>query len=241
MGAIGGYSLLPPKETVITEEVPQEVPEHPWTYSKLDVEAAKKRAYDAFFVGGCSYGVYEGIIGELRETVGHPFTLIPTKLSVFGKGGVVGWGTLCGAVNGAGMAISTVTTNTGPVNEIMGYYSETALPIYEPEVASKVEGDLPQSVSNSPLCHPSVTQWCNIAGKEENSPERAERCGRLVADITGKVAQMLNDLADDNFVAAYAVPATVIECNSCHGPEGPVNNVMTKMDCADCHTDPHTN
>ena len=53
IGAVGGYSMLPPKETVIETEVPQEVPEHPWTYTKLDVEKVKLRAYEAYFQHGC--------------------------------------------------------------------------------------------------------------------------------------------------------------------------------------------
>jgi len=243
IGAVGGYSFLAPKETIIEKEVeiPQEVPEHPWTYTKLNVDAVKARAYDAYFQGGCSYGVYEGVIGELRETVGHPFTAIPTKISVFGKGGIVGWGATCGVLTGAGMAINTVTTETGPVNEIMGWYVETALPLYVPAAPVKVEGDIPTSISGSPLCHASVTNWSNLTGFAENAPERAERCGRLVADTAGKVAKMLNDLKDGTFVAAYAVPDSVVECGSCHGADGPVNNVFTKMDCDTCHVDAHPN
>ncbi len=52
---------------------------------------------------------------------------------------------------------------------------------------------------------------------------------------------MLNDLADENFTPAFAVPENVITCSSCHGPDGVVNNVLSKKDCADCHTDPHAN
>ena len=73
LGAVGGYSLIPGKETIVTQDVPLEVPEHPWTYTKIDPVAAARRGYDAFFQGGCCYGVFEGIIGELREQVGHPF------------------------------------------------------------------------------------------------------------------------------------------------------------------------
>lgn len=199
LGAVGGYSLVSGKETIITQDVPLEVPEHPWTYTKIDPEKAAKRGYEAFFQGGCCYGVFEGIIGELREQVGHPYSAIPTKLAVFGKGGVVGWGTLCGAINGAGMAINTVTNNLGQVNEVTGWYTETAFPNYVPAVANKIDGELEKSVSNSLLCHASVTQWCNASGFDENSPERAERCGRIVYETTYKTVQILNDLADDNF------------------------------------------
>ena len=83
IGAVGGYSLMPSKETVVEKEVevPQEVPEHPWGYTKLDVESVKDMAYQAYFQGGCCYAVFEGIIGELRETVGHPYTAMPTMMA----------------------------------------------------------------------------------------------------------------------------------------------------------------
>ncbi len=51
LGAVGGYSLMPPKETIVEVprdvEVAMELPEWPWTYPKLDPEAAAKRAYDS--------------------------------------------------------------------------------------------------------------------------------------------------------------------------------------------------
>ena len=243
IGAVGGYSFLAPKETIIEKEVevPQEVPEHPWTYTKLNVEAVKARAYEAYYNGGCAYGVFEGIVGELKETVGHPFTTIPTKMSVWGKGGVVGWGLTCGVITGAGMALNLVTDNMALVNEIVGWYTTAEVPQYMPAEAKKVEGELIKSVSGSPLCHASVTSYTSAADCEENSPERAERCGRLVADTAGKVAEMLNALADGTFTSTFQAPESVIECLSCHGAEGPINNVFTKMDCTPCHGDPHSN
>ena len=241
IGAVGGYSIMPSKETIVEKEVevPQEVPEHPWGYTKLDVEAVKDRAYQAYFQGGCCYAVFEGIIGELRETVGHPYTAMPTMMANFGKGGIMGWGSTCGCLTGGGMAINTITTNQAPINEMMGWYTETALPIYEPAVANKVEGEIARSTSNSPLCHASVTNWSNASGFAENDPERAERCGRLCADVAGKIVEMLNAEADGAFTPVFQVPESVIECGSCHGADGPVNNVFAKMDCNTCHTDPH--
>lgn len=239
LGAVGGYSLISGKETIITQEVPLEVPEHPWTYAKLDVEAVQERAYQAYFQGGCAYAVFEGIIGELRETVGHPYTAIPTKMSVFGKGGIMGWGSTCGVLTGGGIAIGTVSNNA-TVNELMGWYTETPFPIYVPAVANKVEGEIVKSTSNSPLCHASVTNWCNASGFADNAPERAERCARICADVAGKTVEMLNAEADGNFSPVFQVPDSVVECGACHGADGAVSNVFTKMDCDTCHTDPHS-
>lgn len=242
VGAVGGYSLMPPKEKEIevpvAVEVPLEVPEHPWTYSKLNVEAVKQRAYDAYFQGGCCYAVFEGIIGELRETVGFPYTAIPTKMATFGSGGIKGWGSTCGTLMGGGMAV-TLMTSGATLNDMMGWYSETALPLYVPATAVKAEGDIPTSVSDSPLCHASVTNWCNVSGFKSGDPERAERCGRLCADVAGKIVEMLNAEADGAFTAAYSDPENVIECAGCHSSSGMVANVNSHMDCESCHGSPH--
>jgi hypothetical protein len=244
VGAVGEYALMPTKAEIVTKEVtkevPQEVPPYPWAYTKLDPDAVAKRGYDAYFKGGCCYGVFEAIVGELKDQVGFPFTTIPTEMANFGKGGAMGWGTLCGCLNGAGMAINLVSDNLAPVSEVMGYYTETAFPIYVPATAIKVDGVLTSSVSNSPLCHASVTKWCDAAGKAANSPDRAERCARLVADVAKKTVELLNNVADGTFQATYAAPQDVIDCLACHGTSGDVNNVITQMDCADCHGSPHS-
>jgi hypothetical protein len=242
IGAVGGYSLMPPKETIIEKEVevPQEVPEHPWQYAKLDVEKVKERAYNAYFVGGCSYGAFEGIVGELQEKVGHPYTSIPTKISVYGKGGTVGFGTLCGALNGASMAMNLVSNDLSMVTEVVGEYTETGYPTWKPAVTKKTDADLPTSVSGSPLCHVSVTKWCEASGFESGSDERKERCGRLTGEVAGRAAEILNAMADGTFAAAFVNPESVTGCNGCHGDDGAIANVHAKSECLQCHGDPHT-
>ncbi len=242
IGAIGGYSFLPPKETVITNDVqvPQVIPERPWEYKTLNIDAVKARAYDAYFVGGCAYGTFEGVIGELKKEVGFPYTVIPSEMSVWGKAGVAGWGLTCGVINGAAMAINLVTDDISLVNEIVGWYTVAELPQYMPIVAKKVEGEIVKSVNGSPLCHASVSSYTAAADCDENSPERVERCARMVADGAGKVAEMLNALANGTFTAEFQVPQSAINCLGCHGADGPINNVFTKMDCTPCHGDPHS-
>ena len=240
LGAIGGYSFLSPKETIIEKEVPQEVSEHPWTYSKLDVDKVKERAYAAYFEHGCSYGAFEGIVGELQDTVGHPFTSMPTIMSKYGKGGTVGFGTLCGALNGAAMAINLVSNDLSMVTEVVGEYTEIAYPTYKPAVTKKTDADLPTSVSGSPLCHVSVTKWCEASGFGSGSDERKERCGRLTAEVAGRAVEILNAMSDGVFTAAFVNPDSVTGCNSCHYDDGTVANVHAKSECTQCHGDPHT-
>jgi len=243
IGAVGGYSLMPSKETIVTNEVevevPQEIPARPWEYTRLDVDAVKARAYEAYFQKGCAYGAYEGVIGELKANIGFPYTVVPSEMSVWGKGGVMGWGLTCGVINGGAMAINLVTDDLSLVSELVGWYTEAELPQYVPAVAVKVEGEIPTSINGSPLCHASVSNYTQAADCLENDPIRAERCGRMVADTAGKIAEMLNALADGTFTPQFQVPQSAVDCLACHGADGPVNNVFTKMDCTPCHGDPH--
>lgn len=240
LGAVGGYSILPAKETIIETEVPQEVPEHPWTYTKLDVDKVKERAYAGYFVHGCSYGGFEAIIGELADTVGHPFTSVPTIMAKYGKGGTVGFGTLCGALNGVAMAMNLVSTDLNMVTEVVGEYTETPYPTWKPAVTVKTDEDLPTSVSGSALCHVSVTKWCEASGYGSGSIERKERCGRLTGEVAGRAAEILNSMADGTFALAFTNPESVTGCNGCHGDDGNVANVHAKSDCTQCHVDSHT-
>ena len=230
IGAVGGYSLLAPKETIVTQEVPRDVPEHPWSYVKLDVEKVKERAYKGYFAGACSYGSFDAIIGELQDKVGYPYTTIPTMMAKYGKGGTVGFGTLCGAINGAAMAMNLVSNDLDMIAEIVGEYTETAYPKWKPAVTEKTDIDLPESVSGSPLCHVSVTKWCEASGYGSTSIERKERCARLTGEVAGRTAEMLNAMADGVFIPAFTTPESVDGCNTCHGGDGAVANVHATSD-----------
>jgi hypothetical protein len=244
IGAIGGYTLIPPKETIVEVprdvEVEKPVPEWPWPYTRLDVEAVKERAYNAYFEAGCAYGAFEGIMGELRENVGFPFTSVPTKMMVFGKGGGLGWGTICGALNGALAAVNLVTSDYGKVGgEIIGEYTETAYPSWKPDETVKTDAVLQTSVSGSPLCHVSVTKWCEESGFASGSNERKERCGRLTGEVAGRAAEMLNALLDGGFVPVFQIPESTTTCNNCHYDDGVVANVHAKSGCVQCHGETH--
>lgn len=212
----------------------EQTEEWPWPYVELDPARVAERAYEAFYAGHCMYGTFEGIIGELRDQVGHPYTLIPTEMMEYGRGGMVGWGTLCGALNGAAAAITLVTANYGPIiTELAGWYTQTALPIYQPRNPRlAIEA---ASVAGSPLCHVSVTQWCNASGFGSQSAERKERCARLTADVASRAVELLNLFARGEFSPSWAAPASVSECLGCHGSGGVKDNVFGQMDCLQCH------
>ncbi|MFB3816573.1 MAG: C-GCAxxG-C-C family (seleno)protein [Candidatus Methylomirabilales bacterium] len=210
----------------------------PWPYHKLDPVAVAERAYAAYYNGGCMYGAFEGLVGELRAKVGPPYDGFPVNMMKYGGAGVAGWGTLCGALNGVAAAIYLLhpaTTGNPIINEIFGWYGAEALPNYKP--ASPKFGTILATTANSQLCHASVSVWTTKAGFKATSPERAERCAWLTAAVAKYTAEMLNRQADSEFKLAHAVPASVKSCLSCHGGSGSVGNVHTSnhTTCTTCH------
>ena len=93
------------------------------------------------------------------------------------------------------------------------------------------EGEVPQNVSGSPLCHVSVSQWCILADKKVHDIERKERCARIAGDIAAKTVEVLNAHFAETFVGCFTDSDGVLACLSCHGGAGK-DNVMTHMECA---------
>ena len=237
-GAALGAAILGVGSRTGIQGKAQEVPQWPWPYEPLDLEAVGLRGYEGYYHGKCAYGVFEAIIGELREKVGHPFTLIPTDMLYYGHGGVIGWGNYCGALNGACAAINLVTNREGVdtlIKELNLWYEQTEIPLYKPSEPRVELPDGAVSVAGSTLCHVSVTRWCNATGFKAKSKERSERCARLTGQVAQKVAELLNRYYAGTFAPEHSMPASVAECNTCHGKGGAIENVKAKMDCLLCH------
>lgn len=223
----------------------------PWPYQALDVEAARILGHDTYWTSGkgCSYSAFHAIAEQLRTLLPDPWAELPSEIMLYGGGGGAGWGTLCGAINGPAALISLVLTSarSGVLNnELFGWYTQTLFPT---ETSNQYAGNhtfhdnrcdvaLTQNASGSPLCHVSVTEWCNAAGFTQDAVERKERCARVTGDVAAFAAQILNDELGGNFVAHYVPPATIAGCMSCHSL-GSMNKVAAKMECTQCHGDPH--
>jgi len=126
-------------------------PELPWTYVELDPVAVAKRGYDAYYEAACCYGAFKAVVGQLAEVVGFPYNMVPPDMFRYGEGGVVGWSSICGALNGACAAINLVAGKedySKLVNELVGWYTTHAFPVYKP-ANPKVDLDLVTSVSRS--------------------------------------------------------------------------------------------
>ncbi len=87
-------------------------------------------------------------------------------------------------------------------------------------------------MSDSPLCHASVTNWCKASGFKSTAPERLERCARVTGDVAAKAAEMLNQFYSGTFKVGFLPARGVTGCLACHD-----NAVVpsVKMNCRQCH------
>ena len=208
-------------------------PAYPWPYKKLDPEVVRKRGYENYFKGGCMYGVAASLIETLREEVGFPYTDLPVEMYKYGAGGAGGWGTLCGCLNGAGAVMNLVTKDYGGIyGELMGWYTEFSFPSKNHEAYCKFK-DQVQTVAKSPLCHASVTKWASASGAKIGSDEKKDRCAKTTGDTAAKAVELLNQLMDSSFVAAYKPAEEFKECLDCH--KTALDNEQGKMNCISCH------
>jgi hypothetical protein len=234
---VGGLGIAPPARSVVQRAT------HPFGYpaNGLDVEKIRELGYEGFKGimlvdgtrhSGCAFGAFNAIVGQLAEVVGAPYTSIPTQMMDWAGAGVVGFGSLCGTLNGVAAAIGLICSGSDArafVSDLMTWYSETALPTNT--VAPT--GDLPQSKAASNLCHVSLTHWCRTSGFASGSAERAERCARLAGDVAARAVELLNDGA-----LGRQVPAEKTVCRSCHymGPSYAAGQFTHgEMNCLTCH------
>ena len=221
-----------------------------WIYEPLDGAEVAQRAYDLYSDGSCMYAAFRSIVGLVGEkrVAKHPgesaqWNGFPYYMMKYGKGGVHDYGSLCGILNGCAAAIALFVTEkkdaAAITRDLFNYYESTELPIFIP--AETKFGEITPSLSESVLCHISVTRWAVAADETAESPRRKERCKRLVGDLTAKAVEMLNAY----FAAGKKCPArdetawggSAIGCTKCHNPEGDQPQVNVKMNCAPCHDD----
>lgn len=227
-----------------TADKPASPPDLPWPYKKVDPLAVAEAAYAGYYKGACCYGVFEGIIGELRKVIGAPYTTFPSTLLVVGQGGVADTASLCGALNGAASAIFLVTGAMEPkkreipyslIQEVFNWYEQSNLPDYRPK---NPKYEIVKSLSRSTLCHVSVTQWCKVSGFKAFSKERSERCAWLTASVAKYTAEVLNSYADGAFKTAHPLTAETKTCRSCHDKGSKLENTRGMQDCGGCHFTP---
>lgn len=210
-----------------------------WNYTPLDPAAVAETAYRIYPDGGCMYAVVGSVMTELGKTVGEPFRSFPYAMMRYGDGGIGGWGTLCGVVNGAAALIGLFHAGKekelreAMITELCAWYETASLPRYQPAKPQWAQQVQP-SAAGSLLCHVSISKWCQATGFEVVSMEKKERCRRVAADGAMKIVEVLNRKAKDAACTFTGLTAEPKACIACHGPKELADSAG-KMNCSACH------
>jgi hypothetical protein len=199
-------------------------------YKQLDIAEVGRIAHETYFTKFCAETVMTGLFNPLANSVGEPYVSFPLNSIFWAHGGMMGWGTGCGTLIGAGMAVGLITGGSKDgeaiINDVITYYADTELPAYKPPQGQEKAEILNTSMADTPLCHISVGKWM----KKENvgffTTERKERCARLSADIAMYTAQLLNEWAAGNYKPRNKPLANVMG-----------NQITGQGNCGDCHGD----
>jgi hypothetical protein len=240
-GGIGMFTLAKafkhkPQLDLEPRQLSHEPSESTWNYTPLDPGTTAKIAYRFYPDGSCMFATFKSIVSQLAEIHGEPYASYPYHMFKYGHGGIGGYGTTCGTLNGSaalfGLFIADKTVRDNLIVDLFQWYEKEPHPVFKPENS---EMALPAIASNSVLCHASNTYWSKAAGVEIDSKERKERCRRMTADVASKVVEMLNALHSNTYFTNMHSNETVLSCMACHGNEGKLKNTAGKMDCNSCH------
>ncbi len=215
----------------------------------LDPDVVREMAYCLYYKeGGCGHGSAQALIDAIGDALAaegaavNPWRMLPRGLYSFGAGGVVGWGTICGALNGAvavldilgvhnqlgNALIDYFCTAELPTDALVGYAPPEGIPVPLPSVAT--------NVSHSPLCHVSVSSWAAAAGVPVADPSKKDRCAKLVGDVVARAAELMNDrFLSDVAPLPWVPPENYAGCYDCHTKPDMIPSQQGKMDCLACH------
>jgi hypothetical protein len=205
----------------------------PWPYAALDPPETARRGFAGYGKAHCMYGAFVALAGATAERLGEPYTSFPFAMMEYGVGGINGWGTVCGALNGAAAAFKLLSKDPYPlVDSLFAWYERASLPDM---VIPGAKFANVASVSGSPLCHTSISRWCQASSKASYSAERKERCGVITGCVARRAAELLNAQAAGKPLPVVPAGGKAESCSKCHEKGGEVENTRTKMDCGGCH------
>ncbi len=211
-----------------------------WMYDPLDPAETAKFAYIHYKDGSCMYAVFKSLVSQLADKFGEPYASYPFHMMKYGHGGIGGFGTTCGALNGAaaliGLFVTEKSVQDSLITGLFRWYEKTRLPVFTPQEAV-FDFTPPGSIASSPICHISNTSWVKATGYKVNSEERKERCRRLTSDVASQVTVVLNEYFNNTYITNGHDNETVRECMTCHGQTGKLSNTGGKMSCTSCHTE----
>jgi hypothetical protein len=245
-GVAAGIATVPGLVALSSPAVAAGAPaDLPYPYEILDPVAVGRRAYEIYWASYCAEGAFYSIAEALaaKQPTG-PWAALPKNMFRYGAGGVAGWGTICGALNGAMAAIAMAGAPGAISDALMVWYGETPIPssLMNDAVAGGWTPTAPaiaplaqpvKSTAGSQLCHISLSKWLVTSGSTVGSPGMADRCGKLTGDVAKKTVELLNAWKVDGTLPTVVLPPSVAACKTCHS-----TNAYAKQDCStQCHTE----
>ena len=228
----------------------------------LDVEKVRQYGYYCYHkFGGCGAGssraLIQGFLDAHTAAGSDPkgWAQIPLQLYAWGAGGGMGkWGTLCGSLAGSLGVLNLMNLHGALGNAVMEWYVKQNFPLanlneYDTSLAyggqlalawapipdADVKG---HSVSDSPLCHISVSKWvaaANVKLGDKNLPLfptqglKEDRCSKVTADTAAYTAFLLNEVLAGHNPAAWSKPAAMAGCFDCHDTYSPATTMTINL------------
>jgi hypothetical protein len=225
----------------------------PWPYPTTaslqpNPETLARRAYEVYYSSGCAEATWWPIIEFLATAdATSPWATLPRNVFKYGGGGVGGWGTLCGTLNGSSAIIAMTGGASKITDEVMQYYAETPIPTNGIDKAAASGwtptpiapattipaplANVPTSTAHSQLCHASLSQWTMTTGKADGGVDQKDRCAKACYDMVLKTVTLLNAYhANHANVPAGTLDPSIAGCQvDCH------SSAKGKMACDSCH------
>lgn len=235
----------------VTADAAQTAVTLPLKFGKIDVELARKRGFEGYWDApglGCGGGAAYGMLSAIKASTGRSAewdNFDPLMFSCY-SAGINSWGTLCGSLTGA-IYIMALALPFGNVNAyadvLMNWYTKFPFPSDTLKGGTAHEGVhgttgvlSVTSIAASPLCHVSVSKWCQAATAKNGSVitvgsnEKKMRCARLTGDVCAKAAQLLNAYLSNSMRAVASFSTETNFCMSCHAPGNVKNSSYAGME-----------
>ena len=230
------------------------LPPLPWGpayYPKagLNGAAVRESGYCLYYKeGGCAHASFQSLVDALgvglaaENAAVNPWLVLPRGMFKYAGAGILGWGTICGTLN-ASLALMDILGVHGALgNALVDYFARTALPTralvgyVPPDGVPAPLATMVSSVSNSPLCHDSMTIWAATANVPVSHPSAKDRDAKLVGDIVFRAVELMNNHFLSGIIpAAWTAPESYADCYTCHTQPTVIPSVTGRIDCHTCH------
>ncbi|MDI6744795.1 MAG: C-GCAxxG-C-C family (seleno)protein [Thermodesulfovibrionales bacterium] len=252
-GGLSLFSNAEAKEKPISNGT--SVVKPPWPWMKLDLQEIADEGWKGWFgdldklgyYTGCAYGVTSGILIPYQKKMGEKYYFPWETLSSF-RGGIMGFGTICSTLIGAGIVFTLFAGPKGAdvmLPDLMHWYSTTMLPnikLTTPKTTitgkdgkpRAFKGDIKHlTISKSPICHQSVGRFMKKNGVGFNDDPRLNRCAMMTGSVAVKTAEMLNGWLDNG---GKYVPVNAPQLGKVHKiPLRKDIPIAAQNNCGDCH------